>query len=453
MSSPDPGRQIPRRRRAPAPTVVATVEAVDDAGSGVVRVDGRSLLVDGVLAGESIVCRPRRGRRQGHRADLVEVLESADSRIPPVCPHFGLCGGCRLQHMPGDAQLALKEAGLLRALSEQAGVEPDSLLAPLTGPGTGYRRRARLGVKFVPGKGGILVGFREKHSGKLAELDACETLDPRVGASIGSLRRMLDELTIRNRIPQLEVSMGDTGTALVLRHLDPVSAADARVLVDFARERDWQLHLQPGGPDSVHPLWPEEPEPLAYRLPDFDLELAFLPSDFVQVNAVMNRILVAAAIEHLDLCPDSRVLDLFCGIGNFTLAAARRAGHVTGVEGSPALVSRARGNGDRNRIDNADFVVADLLELDGSPTWWRDGWDRLLLDPPRGGAGRLLSALDGRLPPRIVYVSCNPGTLALDAGMLVREQGYRLRHVGVIDMFPHTSHCEAMAVFDRSGLS
>lgn len=431
------------------PTVVATVESVDDTGSGVVRIDGRSLLVDGALSGEIVVCRPRRGRRQGHRADLVEVLEAAPARVEPACPHFGQCGGCRLQHMPGDAQLILKEEGLLRALREHGDVEPDTVLAPLTGPGTGYRRRARLGVKHVPGKGGTLVGFREKHGAKLAVLDACAILEPGVGKSIGSLRRMLDALSISNRIPQLEVSMGDSATALVLRHLDPLSESDTRVLVDFVRARGWQLYLQPGGPDSVHPLWPGDPAPLSYQLPEFDLELAFLPSDFVQVNGAMNRILVAAAIRHLDLRPDSRVLDLFCGIGNFTLAAARRGAAATGVEGSAALVSRARANANRNRIDNADFVAADLIDVDADLPWWRDAWDRLLLDPPRSGAGQLLNALDGRLPRRIVYVSCNPQTLARDAGVLVHEQGYRLRHVGVVDMFPHTSHCEAMAVFER----
>ena len=445
----DTARESAPRRRPPAPTVVATVESVDAAGSGVVRIDGRPVAVDGTLPGESVVCRPRRGRRQGHRADLVEVLEAAPTRVAPPCPHFGLCGGCRLQHMPGDAQLVLKEQALLGALREHGGVEPDAVLAPLRGPGTGYRRRARLGVKYVPGKGGTLVGFREKHGAKLAELEACAILEPAIGESIASLRRLLDELTICNRIPQLEVSVGDDALALVLRHLDPLAESDARVLVDFVRARGWQLYLQPGGPDSVHPLWPEDPPPLSYRLPEFDLELAFLPSDFVQVNGAMNRVLVSAAIRHLDLRPDSRVLDLFCGIGNFTLAAARHCAETTGVEGDAALVSRARANARRNHVGNADFVAAELLDVDAALPWWRIGWDRLLLDPPRSGAAQLLNALDGRLPARIVYVSCNPQTLARDAGLLVHGQGYRLRHVGVIDMFPHTSHCEAMAVFDR----
>ena len=293
--------------------------------------------------------------------------------------------------------------------------------------------------------------------------------------------------------------MGDAGTALVLRHLEPLLESDREELVAFVRERDWQLHLQPGGPDSVQPLWPADPAPLTYKLPEFDLDLAFLPMDFIQVNAEMNRrmiaravelldpregdrvldlfcglgnftlpiatlpmdfiqvnaavnkLLVSAAVHHLDLRADSRVLDLYCGIGNFTLAVARRAAEVTGVEGSAALVSRALGNARRNRVENVSFECADLDRFDGGWDWWRQQWDRLLLDPPRSGAGEVLSALGENLPLRIVYVSCNPESLARDAELLVHQKGYRLSHAGVIDMFPHTAHCEAMAVFDRPG--
>ena len=437
----------------PRPTVVATVEALDDAGRGVVHIDGRPVLVEGALTGERVVCRPRNRRRQGHQADLVEVLEAAKDRVEPVCPHFHLCGGCRLQHMPADAQLALKQQNLLRALDEHAHLEPEVLLEPLTGPSTAYRRRARLGVKYVPGKGGTLVGFREKNGAKLAELGACAILTSRVGAAIQDIRRTLDALDVRDRIPQLEVAMGDTGTALVLRHLEPLSQEDRKLLVKFARERDWQLYLQPGGPDSVHPLWPAEPPPLVYTLPDFDLELEFLPTDFIQINAAVNHALVRAAVDSLDVHADSRVLDLFCGIGNFTLAVARRAASVTGVEGDAALVSRALGNARRNHIDNVSFVSADLSRVEGKSDWWQEEWHRLLLDPPRSGASAVLNALigspDGQSPQRIVYVSCNPDTLARDADLLVHGKGYRLRSVSIVDMFPHTTHCEAIAVFDR----
>jgi 23S rRNA (uracil1939-C5)-methyltransferase len=409
--------------------VVATVEALDDAGRGVVHIDGSPVLVEGALTGERVICRPRKRRRQVHQAD------------------------CRLQHMPADAQLALKQQNLLRALDEHAHLEPDALLEPLTGPSTAYRRRARLGVKYVPGKGGTLVGFREKNGAKLAELGACAILESRVGDAIQDIRRTLDELDVRHRIPQLEVAMGDTGTALILRHLEPLSQGDRNLLVKFARERDWQLYLQPGGPDSVHALWPAEPPPLSYTLPDFDLSFEFLPTDFIQINAAVNHALVRAAVDHLDVHADSRVLDLFCGIGNFTLAVARRAASVTGVEGDAALVSRALGNARRNQLDNVSFVGADLSRVDGQWDWWREEWHRLLLDPPRSGASEVLNALGGppggQLPQRIVYVSCNPDTLARDAGLLVHEKGYRLRRACVVDMFPHTTRCEAIAVFDR----
>jgi 23S rRNA (uracil1939-C5)-methyltransferase len=438
-----------RARGAPLATLAVTVETLDEAGRGVVHIDGKRVLVEGALAGESIVCRPRRGRRQGQQADLVEVLEAAPSRVEPVCPHFGVCGGCRLQHMPIATQLARKQEGLLGALFEQLGLQPDTLLEPLTGASTHYRRRARLGVKYVPGKGGALVGFREKQGAKLAELDACVTLESRVGGEIKNLRRMIDKLDIRHRIPQVEVSMGDSDTALVLRHLDPLSEGDRRVLVEFVRQRNWQLYLQPGGPDSVQPLWPADPAPLSYRLAEFELEFEFLPADFIQINAGMNNLLVSAAVGHLDLRADSRVLDLFCGIGNFTLAIGRRAASVTGVEGSEALVSRARANASRNRVDNVTFVSADLSRVDGQQHWRHERWDRLLLDPPRSGAGEVLNSLGEHLPQRIVYVSCNPESLARDAGLLVHHKGFRLSHAGIIDMFPHTAHCEAMAVFER----
>jgi len=442
-------RQLPESRRRPAPTVVATVEDLDDAGRGIVHIDGKPVQIDGALVGERVVCRPGRGRRRAQRAELVEVLIGASARIEPVCPHFGACGGCRLQHMPRDAQLAWKQQGLHRAFIEHGRLEPDDFMDPLIGPSTGYRRRARLGVKYVPGKGGALVGFREKSGAKLAELEACAVLEPRVGGEIKNIRHMIDKLDIRQRMPQLEVAMGDAGTALVLRHLEPLSSNDRGVLVDFVRERNWQLYVQPGGADSVQPLWPANPPPLSYSLPDFDLVLEFLPMDFIQVNAAMNHALVRAAVKHLDVRPDSRVLDLYCGIGNFTLAVARGAAHVTGVEGDAALVNRAMANARRNRIDNVTFVRADLSVVNDQWDWWNETWDRLLLDPPRSGAGELLGALGRGRPQRIVYVSCNPQTLAHDAGLLVHQKGYRLSHAGVVDMFPHTAHCESIAVFER----
>ncbi len=443
-------RQPPAAHRTQPADVVVTVEGLDASGCGLVRIDGHTLLVDGVHVGERVLVRRRRGRRWRNRAELVKVLVAAQDRAEPACAHFGTCGGCALQHMSSRAQLAFKQQRLVRTLVEHGDVTPEVLLEPLTGDSTGYRRRARLGVKYVPGKG-ALAGFREKNTAKLAELTACAVLEARVGDAIGDLRRVLDTLEVRHRIPQLEVAMGDSETALVLRHLQPLSTRDRARLLDFVRARDWQLYLQPGGPESIEPLWPEEPAPLCYALPDFDLELEFLPTDFIQINAAMNRALVGAAVQHLDIRPTSRVVDLYCGIGNFTLAAARRAAGVLGVEGDARLISRARANAHRNRIDNAEFVSADLSSFDVFQGSWNGGWDRLILDPPRTGAERVVNNLNGQLPERIVYVSCNPETLARDARVLVHKHGYRLDRAGVVDMFPHTTHCEAMAVFVRSG--
>jgi 23S rRNA (uracil1939-C5)-methyltransferase len=432
---------------APTP-VTARVDGLDGEGRGVVRIDGTDMAIDGALAGEKVLVRCHRRRRRGRQAELVEVLQAVVERATPPCAHFALCGGCWLQHMGLAAQLHVKQRALMAVLAAHVPEPSHGMLEPLVGPSTGYRRRARLGVKYVPGKGGVLVGFREKFSNKLAEIRRCEVLDPRIGHAIADIRRVLGELSIRHRVPQLEVALGDADVALVLRHLDPLSDGDRALLAEFVAARRWQLYLQPGGPASIHPLEPAEPRLLSYHLPAFHVELSFAPTDFVQVNAALNTRLVAAVVEHLDLRGGERVLDLFSGIGNFTLPAARRAARVLGVEGDAALVSRARDNARVNDVGNARFVMADLQRLEELPDWWREPWDRLLLDPPRSGAAEVISALTPRLPGRIVYVSCNPQTLARDAAVLVHDKGYRLRHAGVVDMFPHTMRSEAMAVFD-----
>lgn len=444
---------VARRSTRASDAATVTVAAVDGDGRALVELEGETLSVDGALVGERVSVRARRGRGRGQRrrAVLLEVLDASEARVQPACAHFGVCGGCRFQHMSARAQHALKQKQLLDALDANGGLAPDEILGPLTGPTTGYRRRARLGVKYVAKKGGTLVGFREHASPKVAELATCAVLDPRIGNALGALRRLIDRLAIRHRVPQLEVAMGDSDTALVVRHLERLSEHDRAVLEAFARERAWQIHLQPGGPESIEPLYPEAPVPLVYALPEFDLDLEFLPTDFVQINAVVNRELVRAAIDHLDLTPSSRVLDLFCGIGNFTLAAARRAASVTGVEGDAALVERARGNAGRNAIEHVEFFAADLTDCDARAPWWRSAPDRVLLDPPRTGAERVLEALGEPFPERIVYVSCNPRTFARDASVLVRRKGYRLARAGIVDMFPHTGHCESLAVFDRPG--
>ena len=423
------------------------IRAVDDRGRGIAEVDGRRVRVPGTLAGERVRVRYRRRRKREDEAELVEVLAAARGRTAPRCPHFLACGGCDWQHLDPDADLRAKQARVLDDLA-QAGVVPERLDAPIRGPRFGYRRKARLGVRFVPGKGGALVGFREKFGNRLAVLDSCAILHPAVGRRVGELRSLVDSLEARERIPQIEVAAGDAGAVLVIRHLEPLGAADVERLRRFGATSGLALALQPGGPESVVPLHGDTE--LSYRLDEFGVELRFHPLDFVQVNAAVNAALVARAVA--ELRPAGRVLDLFSGIGNFTLAIAARAREatVTGIEGDARLVERARANARRNGLRRVEFHVADLARDDALAPFVAAGVDRLLLDPPRSGAEEVLGSLVAPGPERIVYVSCNPATLARDAGRLVHGLGYRLRALAVADMFPHTSHVESIATLERS---
>jgi 23S rRNA (uracil1939-C5)-methyltransferase len=365
---------------------------------------------------------------------------------------FGRCGGCVLQHVTADEQRVLKAQSLADSLERIGRVEPGEWLEPLTaGDGWHYRRRARLAVKNVPGKGRVLVGFRERHAPFITDMHRCDVLCQPVDTLIDPLSEMISGLSIAARLPQIEVAVADNATELVFRVLDAPTDADLDVLREFGNANGLRISLQPKGPDSVSNLVPGgDPEPLVYRLPDFDVEIAFEATDFVQVNGEINRRMVSRAIELLDVEPAHHVLDLFCGIGNFTLPLARRAANVTGIEGEQRQVARASANAARNGIDNARFQCADLAQIDGAERWVSEGCDRLLLDPARSGADGVVRHIDRLAPERIVYVSCHPGTLARDAGMLVNDSGYRLEAAGIIDMFPHTAHVESIAVFQRA---
>ena len=437
-----------RSRRLPLPPEPIEVEirSVDERGHGIAEVEGRRLRVPGTLAGERVRARYRRRLKRADEGELVEVLAAAPGRVAPRCPHFYGCGGCDWQHLDADAGLRAKEAGVLAALAA-AGVVPERVDPAIRGPRFGYRRKARLGVRFVPGKGGALVGFREKFGNRLALLESCAVLHPAVGSRVGELRSLVNSLDARERIPQIEVAAGDAGAMLVFRHLDPLGAADLERLRRFAAASGLGIALQPGGPDSVAPLAGEID--LSYRLSGFGVDLRFHPLDFVQVNAEVNAALVERAVEGLRLRPAGRVLDLFCGIGNFTLAIASRGVAVTGIEGDPRLVERARENARRNRLDRAEFHAADLARPDALAPYVARGVDRLLLDPPRSGAEAALRSLVPPGPERIVYVSCHPETLARDLGWLVHGLGYRVSTVAVADMFPHTSHVESIATLER----
>jgi 23S rRNA (uracil1939-C5)-methyltransferase len=430
---------------------IATVASLTHDGEGVVR-EGKTAFVAGALPGERIRFRRTRRHRQHDEAELLEVLEPSASRVVPRCAHFGICGGCVLQHLSADAQLEAKQAELRDNLERMGKVSPREWLAPLRGPVWNYRRRARLGSKFVIKKDRVVVGFRERLAPYVAELQRCEVLAAPVGEMIAPLAAMLNGLSIRHRIPQIEAAVADNVVALVLRVLDSPSADDLMRLREFATAHSVRFYLQTGGLDSVSPLdgAPGEPqEALRYGLPDFDLKLEFTPTDFVQINAQINQALVARAVELLDLAPGSSVLDLYCGIGNFTLALARNSGRAVGVEGDKGLVDRARHNAGLNEVRNAEFHVADLARpLEPTLPWLRQSYTHVLLDPPRAGASEVLASISRLNPQRVLYISCHPGSLARDLGLLVHEHGMSLVAAGVLDMFPHTTHVESLAILE-----
>jgi 23S rRNA (uracil1939-C5)-methyltransferase len=432
----------------PATPVRARIDSLAHDGRGVAHIGGKATFIDGALPGEEVSFVYRTQRKRYDEGELSEVIEASPDRVVPRCIHFGLCGGCSLQHASPAAQLRLKEAALLEDLRRIGSVTPEAMLPPLSGAHWGYRRRARLGAKFVDKKQAMLVGFRERRSALLADLSRCEVLHPAVGDRLVALREMLRGLKAYNRIPQVEVAAGDEALALVFRHLVPLDEMDLAMLRSFGERHGFYIYLQPGGPDSAAPLWPADAR-LHYALPDYQAELEFLPTDFTQVNGEMNRRMVAQALDLLAPAPSERVLDLFCGLGNFTLPLARLAAAVVGVEGDTKLVQRARDNALRNGIGNAQFYPADLDDEAALWPWLAPDYDKVLLDPPRTGALAAVRRIGTLGAARMVYVSCNPATLARDAAELVHRFGYRLVRAGVMDMFPHTTHVECMAQFDK----
>lgn len=440
-----------KKRRVPE---TAAIESATHDGRGIAAVSGKKVFVAGALPGETVEFIRRKSRRNYDEAELLQVINRSDDRIEAKCEVFGRCGGCSLQHVSADYQRAIKSRTLKDNLERIGKVKPEAWLDPMTGPIWGYRRRARLAVKDVPAKGRVLVGFREKHAPFITDMHRCEVLAEPVDALISELSELIAGLSIRSRLPQIEVAVAENGIALVFRVLDPPSEADREQLVSFGLAHDLRIYLQPGGLDSLQLIQPEPcDESLYYSLPEFDVRIEFEPIDFVQVNSEINRRMVHFAVEQLDVGADDRVLDLFCGIGNFSLPLARRAGAVLGIEGEKTLVQRAADNARRNGLDNAEFRVADLSRIDGSEAWLKAGWDRVLLDPARSGAADVIARMPAINPERIVYVSCHPGTLARDAGILVHEHHYRLESAGIIDMFPHTAHVESIAVFTRKPTS
>ena len=409
--------------------------------------------MSGALPGERVMAEQTAKNRHFDEARTLDVLEASPDRVAPRCRHFGTCGGCVLQHMDETRQIEAKQRVLMENLERIGHVSPKSVLPPLTGASWGYRRKGRFSVRRVNKKDRTLVGFREQDPRFVADLSECHTVIPEIGGKVAQLAALVESLDAREHIPQIEFIAGDagedfSGVALVFRHLQPLSEGDRARLATFGQANAFAIFLQPGGVESVHALWPDAPQ-LAFALAPWDVSLAFRPLDFIQVNAALNEKMIARTFELLDPQPQDRVLDLFCGLGNFTLPMARLVGEVVGVEGEAGLVTRARDNAQRNGLSNAQFHAADLTQDQRGTAWMRQGFDKLLLDPPRSGAIEVLQQLPLKQFDRIVYVSCHPGSLARDAGYLVNEQGYALVSAGVMDMFPHTAHVESIALFER----
>lgn len=438
-----------RRKSKPMPLEAfsAHIESLDHDGRGVAHIDGKATFIEGALPGEEVTFHYLNQRKSFDEGKVSEVIQASPDRVDPKCPHFGICGGCSLQHMSAHAQIMAKQQIMLDNFKHIGGVEPQTVLEPLTATEWGYRRKARLGCRYVPKKQSVLVGFREKRTGWLAEMDACEVLHPAVGKRITELRQLISELKCYERLPQIEVAIGDDVVALVFRNLDEPVEEDTDRLIQFGQKNDIHIYLQPKGPDSIYLIWPDQSQ-LSYRLDEFDLEMLFQPSDFTQVNTDINRKMISRAITMLDPQPNERVLDLFCGLGNFTLPLARRAAHVVGVEGEEGLVQRGKENAEHNGLINVEFHAADLTQEPHQHPWFGAGFDKLLIDPARSGAFEIVKHVPAFGANRIVYVSCNPATLARDAKVLV-ELGYQLKSAGVMDMFPHTTHVESIALFER----
>lgn len=410
--------------------------------------DDKTVFVEGALRGEEVTFTYVEKRKGVLVGAVDEIHKAAPERVKPKCAVFGLCGGCALQHMDPEKQIEMKQETLLENFSRLGKVEPKEVLPPLTGPHWGYRRKARMGVKDVAAKGRVLIGFREKRAPYIVNMLRCEVLHPSVGEHLEELSALIGTLEASNRIAQLEVAVDDVQTALVFRNLESLCDEDKAKLIAYAKEHDLRFFLQPGGPDSVESLWPKQIQ-LSYALPEFDVRFNFTPTGFTQVNTDINRKMVPFAIDLLEVKEDERVLDLFCGIGNFTLPLARRAKEVVGVEGLDILVQRAKENAELNEITNVEFHVADLAKEVEQLPWWSEGFDKVLLDPARDGAMEAIPHIAKLRVKRIVYVSCNPATLARDAGLLVNEHGYTMDKAGVMDMFPHTAHVESIALFTK----
>ena len=442
-------RLLNARARKLPPTLPVEITDLSHDGKGVAHLDGKAVFIDDALPGETVEWVRTKSSRTLDEGRLTNVVNASPHRVVPGCIHFGICGGCALQHLAGEQQLHFKQQQLLESLTRIGHVSPESILPPLQAGQWHYRRRARLAARWVPKKQRTVVGFRERSSSFIADLKRCEILAPPVGDLVEPLSLLISSMSVRAKVPQIEVAVADHAVALVIRILDALTPEDRQALEAFELAHSVEIYLQPGGYDTIAPLR-ERPSVLEYRLDQFDIAVQFQPTDFVQVNGPLNSLMVERAVQLLKPTANDRVLDLFCGLGNFSLPLARSAAHVTGVEGEAGLVRRARENAQRNKLDNTEFYVANLAEPNRESAWAKAHYDKVLLDPPRAGAREVLDVVARSGAASVLYISCHPGSLARDAGVLVQEHGFKLVSAGVMDMFPHTAHIESMALFERA---
>lgn len=439
-----------KSKALPADPVRISIDSLSHEGRGIGKIDGKTVFVDRALPGEVVEMQYIRQKGKYDEGKTVEVIEASESRVEPPCQHFAVCGGCSMQHLSNQAQIEHKQAILKEQLEHFANSLPDEWLPPLQADVLGYRRKARLGVRYVIKKEKTLIGFREKYSNYLTEIESCPVLIEPVSNLLKPMSELIDQMDGRLFIPQIEVGSGDDKQALIVRHLKPLSENDRKLWFDFAQEHEVVVYLQPKGPDSIERLWPIEDEAaqLTYRLEDFNVELKQEPLDFAQVNASINRLMVPFAIDLLDVQPEDSVLDLFCGLGNFTIPLATKAKFVVGVEGVQTMVDRGTENAKHNNLSNVEFYQADLTSDLSQEPWNQKQYSKILIDPARSGALEVINNIVKFGAEKIVYVSCNPASLARDTGELVKH-GYRLVKAGVMDMFPHTTHVESIALFEK----
>jgi len=427
---------------------ITIIQSLSHEGRGLTSIDGKVTFVDGALPNEKVILKNIKKHRRFNEAEVAEILTPSPMRVLPPCPHASICGGCSMQHIAMSDQIDFKTKIVQEQLQHFGKVSPEEWIQPIVGHTLGYRRKARLGVRYVHKKEKLLIGFREKSSNFLADIEQCLVLDPRIGTRLRKIADVILQLSCYTDIPQIEVAASDAVVALIFRHLKPLTDNDIQRLKQLGKDYQFDIWLHPNAPLSVHKIWPEHtPEKLSYFIPDHNIEMQFHPMDFTQVNHEINLHMIQQAIDLLDLKPEHDVLDLFCGLGNFTLPIARRVKQITGIEGSQDMVNRAKENAAHNQITNTLFFAENLMEPNKNASWLNKKYDRILLDPPRTGAKEIIPLLAQCEAERIVYVSCNPATFARDAGELVHTHGYHLTKIGVINMFPHTSHIEVIALF------